>query len=174
MRWLAIVCACLVPLVSRRTTSKALPCPAPTYPLPESLPSPSGAWTATLRPHSHDLLKVEIRSRRGGSHVVRAELGDVVSVMWSRDDRSLFYAISPIYGVPGIYVLSLPAGKQRRIVAPSNKTQYYRDGADYFILCSADRLGDGRQVVHYLHFPDVDAMDFRNLPLDAPQEADTV
>ena len=91
---------------------------------------------------------------------------DIVNMLWLPDDSGLVFAVSPIYGVPGIYFFDVGARATRRLVAPTHTTDpAYPQGSDLFVLCSAARTPSGRSEVTYLRFNDVDSVNFRSGPL---------
>jgi hypothetical protein len=97
---------------------------------------------------------------------------DLTNLLWLPNDRTIVYAVSPIYDVPGIYLFDVRKGRGARVIAAQNLTgnSGYKDGADWFMLCSVSARPRGA-VVYYLRFDDVDALDFKNLPLTAPQDS---
>jgi len=100
---------------------------------------------------------------------------DLVNMLWVADGRGLLFAVSPIYDKPGIYLFDTRRRETRRVVAPTNTSDLaYPDGTDWFVICSLESAGPDRGIVHYLHLPNVEKVDFRDFPYDAAQEADTI
>jgi len=105
-------------------------------------------------------IQVDI-SPRGGFRVLslpsklgkRRRVSDVVSYMFT-DDGGVVYSVSPIYGVPGIYLFDCSSRVVRRLVAAKNRDPAYPKGADYFELVGAR----GTKVLFY-YAPDIDHVD---------------
>jgi hypothetical protein len=146
----------------------------PEYALPDSLESPTGNLVARVTVADRGLRDMQIVDR-GRRVTVFRKNRDLVNMLWTPDSSGLLYAVSPIYDAPGIYLFNARTGKTGRVVNPTNtKDRAYSEGADWFVLCSVESAGHRGVVVRYLHFRDVDSVDFRNFPYDAPQMADTV
>jgi hypothetical protein len=93
-------------------------------------------------------------SARAGSGEAKLLADDVNGIAWI-DADTLVFAVSPIYGKPGIFSFDCNgSGESRRLVAPVTFNDYGPNGADFFELRSVD----GREVVYY-YAPDVDEMD---------------
>jgi hypothetical protein len=81
---------------------------------------------------------------------------DVTGVAWI-SNLELVYTVSPVYGVPGVYVVDCdsPKAKPVTLVASMIHNAAYPNGADYFELKSVV----GSQITYY-YGRDVDAIDF--------------
>lgn len=92
--------------------------------------------------------------RGGVPHVHIAD--DVTGIAWL-SNSVLVYTVSPVYGVPGVYVVDCggPTAKPVRLVAPMTYNPAYPKGADFFELKSVV----GRRITYY-YGRDVDAIDF--------------
>jgi hypothetical protein len=93
--------------------------------------------------------------KRGGVPDVHLS-DDVTGIAWFSDSE-LVYTVSPVYGVPGVYVVdcSNQTAKPVRLVAPITYNPAYPKGADFFELKSVVR-----NRITYFYGPDVDAIDF--------------
>jgi hypothetical protein len=100
---------------------------------------------------------------------------DLTNAVWAPDDRGVLYAVSPIYGTSGIYMIDARLGNRTRVIAPRNLADpAYPDGADWMALCAVSLTQDGRLVIRFVRATHVDSLDLsRDLPRLA-QEADTL
>lgn len=79
---------------------------------------------------------------------------DVTGVTYRSND-SLVFAVSPIYGKPGVSLYDCVSQRKKQIVKPRTINKAYPDGADYF------ELQDVRDSKIYFYYaPDVDSTDF--------------
>jgi hypothetical protein len=70
---------------------------------------------------------------------------------------SLVYSVSPIYGSPGIFLVTCTSDpKISTLVTPEHKDSAYPQGSDYFELQSTN----GNEV-RYRYGDDVDRIDFK-------------
>ena len=144
--------------------------------LPDSLWSSSGDLLARITTAEAGQRHIAIWSHRSPTPMLAINT-DLVNLFWLPGDLGLVYAVSPIYAVPGIYRFDPRMGTTSRVVAPKNFSDtHYRDGADWFVLCStgATDSDSGRPIIHYLRFPHVDSLDFKAPPVGALQVADTL
>jgi hypothetical protein len=135
------------------------------FSVPDSMPSPSGALVARVRTAVAGLKRLEILDRRHG-RVLLTITEDVSNLLWLPNERGLVYAVSPVYGVPGIYLFDARIGTTRRVVGARNTSDAgYPDGADLFVLCSVEDTGAGGVALEYLWFPHIDSVDVARRPL---------
>lgn len=69
--------------------------------------------------------------------------------------HSLIATTSPIYGMPGLYLLNCREGTERLLVAPRTIDAAYPHGTDYFEL-----VGRDQDKIFYFYARDVDSIDF--------------
>jgi hypothetical protein len=98
------------------------------------------------------------------SEASRTSVDDVTGVAWV-DASTLVFAVSPIYGRPGVFSMDCRVGTRTRLVAPKTITKAYPKGADYFELASVVRAPQA--VACFYYTPDVEAADFSVLRTDA-------
>lgn len=145
-------------------------CPGPPV---GRFPAPRGHLVASVTGGEAGLRHLEVRQR--GGKVILAITDDIDALLWSTDGGALFYAVSPVYGVPGIYAFNTQLGTIRRVIRPKNLDDpHYPDGTDYFVLCGAKPIDGGRFVLSYLHFPDVDRSNVGDRSMRGPIAVDTV
>jgi len=145
-------------------------CPGPPV---GAFPAPRGHLVASVTGGEAGLRHLEVRQR--GGKIVLAITDDIDALLWSTDGGALFYAVSPVYGVPGIYVFNTRLGTIRRVIRPKNLDDpHYPDGTDYFVLCRARSMDGGRFVLSYLHFPDVDRSNVADRSMRGPIAVDTI
>ncbi len=89
---------------------------------------------------------------------------DVAGIAWGAKDLAIF-AVSPIYGKPGVFVSSCATGRTNRIVAPRTFNQASPDGADLFELHSLSRESGGK--IRFFFAPDVELVDFHSFRTDS-------
>jgi hypothetical protein len=153
--------------------SAAATCP-PMYPVPDSLVAPDGRFVARVAVADRGLRTLTVVSLRNGQSLLN-ETHDLVNLMWVPGARGLLYAVSPTYDKSGIYFLDTTTGKVSRLVSPTHTNDpAYPDGTDFFVLCAAQAVDARGVVVRYIHLPDVEGVNFKEFPYDAPQQADTV
>jgi hypothetical protein len=88
---------------------------------------------------------------------------DLNGAIW-RDADTLVYAVSPIYGRPGLFQLNCRSGHSRTVVRPTVIDKAYPHGADYFELVTLDTVKNQACFYYSAH---VDQTDFTRLR--APQ-----
>jgi len=132
--------------------------PVITTTVPCETESPDGQYVAvvTVGEAGAHLLDVKDRS---GKRMLSAPIRDINGLIWSPRHPILFFAVSPIYGKPGLYQWRPPSKRLRRIFGPRTRTSDYPDGADYFELVGISE--DGSQLIFY-YGPDVDKVDFEH------------
>lgn len=69
-------------------------------------------------------------------------------IIWETEENILYFAGSPIYGIPGIYKWDIEENKIERIVKPKNITKAFPDGFDYFVLLS---ISPNNRYLYYYH-----------------------
>jgi len=79
---------------------------------------------------------------------------DVNGFRWDTQKDYLYFTSSPVYGKPGVYCFDVNNKNMIQLVAPTNRSKAYPDGADWFQL---DYI-QGSDIVYY-YCVDVDAMD---------------
>ena len=91
------------------------------------------------------------RDRDHLSHIA----DDVTAILWV-SPNSLVYSVSPIYGHPGIFLVTCDSDhKVSTLVAPEHKDAGYPEGSDYFEVQSIGGL-----EVRYHYGADVEKIDF--------------
>jgi hypothetical protein len=119
---------------------------------PGDLSAPGGACTArvTVSPMG-GWFQLSVLA---GSGETRSLADDVNGIAWI-DADTLVYAVSPIYGKPGIFSFECGStGEPKRLVAPVTFNDYGPNGADYFELRSVH----DREIAYY-YAPDVEGVD---------------
>lgn len=81
---------------------------------------------------------------------------DVSGVAWV-DGHTLAYTVSPIYGMPGLYVVNCRSREIQTLVGPRTINSAYPDGADYFELMGVSEDGS---TLYLYYAADVEAVDF--------------
>lgn len=142
----------------RREVGPAVPpdtsCQPP--PIPGDLPSQTGAYVAGVSMGEAGLRHLEVRTRSG--RVLLAITDDISGLLWIPDEAGLLYAVSPVYGVPGVYAFDRHLGTVRRVVRPTSLgDRNYPDGADFFTLCAVRGVSAGRYAVVYVRSSHVDS-----------------
>lgn len=118
--------------------------------------SPGGACHVTLEVAGMGGFLV-LTSGEGRSEGMKVK--DVTGIAWV-NAHLLVYTVSPIYGVPGVYIYDCGSKKTKRIVAPKTLNKAYPDGADFFQL---EGIVSGRRARAYFYYAaDVDKIDFAN------------
>jgi len=82
------------------------------------------------------------------------EVKDVTAFFWV-SNTAIIYSVSPIYGLPGIFIFDTGTQKISRVVCPKVFGQGYPNGADYFVLSSHNE-SDG--TITFWHSPNVELM----------------
>jgi hypothetical protein len=122
--------------------------------LPGPFRSPDGNCEAELR-----------TNQVGGANDLFLVIGQTTPIMIHEDvtgmawlpNSMLVFSASPVYGKPGIFLLSCKTRLERRIVRPRTVNQAYPAGADYFELHRVS--GNEPATLSFYYAPDVDSMD---------------
>ena len=78
------------------------------------------------------------------------DMPDTREMAWV--DEVLLFAVSPVYGRPGIYVWQCPQLSVRRVVRPTRVSRDHPGGTDYYRLLRIDG-----ETLYFAHAPDVDS-----------------
>jgi len=84
-------------------------------------------------------------------------IDDVTGIVWISRNK-LLYTVSPIYGIPGIFVFDCKEMKMGRILGPKTFYKENPSGADFFEL---KKFSEGK--VYFYYSPDVHSTDFDEL-----------
>ena len=119
-------------------------------PVPGVYKSPDGSCSATV--------SVNLMGGQTELKVANHLVSDVTGALWI-PPHDLIYSVSPVYGMPGIYLYSCRSAKTHVLVAPKHRTKAYPDGTDYFEL-SGDQQGS--KLVYY-YVPDIQHLNLKEL-----------
>lgn len=127
--------------------------------------SPSGDCTARVSLASMGGFRQLFLLRTSPAAIHIAD--DVTGIAWL-SNTELVYAVSPVYGSPGVFLLDCgnPTTSSVRLVAAVTFNAAYPMGADFFELKSVS----GRRVTYY-YGQDVDTVDFKLLRSAANQRS---
>lgn len=114
--------------------------------------SPGGGYTALLEHGEGDMSVLTIVSKSDGRR--SKSIDAVTGIIWISENK-LLYAVSPIYGIPGIFIFDCRKMKTKRILGPKTFYKGYPDGADHFEL---KEFSEG--TIYFYYSPDVDSTDF--------------
>lgn len=143
------------------------------FDVPDSLVSPAGQFVARTSVANGGLRRLTVVDRRQA--VLLMIVDDIGNLRWLPNEAGLLYAVSPVHGVPGIYMFDTRLGTTRRVVAARHTTDPgYPDGSDLLVLCSARQTPQGRVVVQYLAFSHIDSVNLRVRPLTGAAATDTL
>jgi hypothetical protein len=81
-------------------------------------------------------------------------IDDVTGIVWISENK-LLYTVSPIYGIPGIFVFDCRKMKMKRILGPKTFYKENPRGADFFEL--KEFL---KEKIFFYYSPDVNSTDF--------------
>ena len=125
--------------------------------------SPSGDCTARVSIASMGGFRQLFLLRASPAAIHVAD--DVTGIAWL-SGTELVYAVGPVYGSPGVFLVDCvsPTPKPVTLVAAKTFNSAYPKGADFFELKSVA----GRRIIYY-YGHDVDAIDFKLLR-SAPNE----
>jgi hypothetical protein len=116
--------------------------------------SPDRTCEASLTVASMGGFLVLTTGRRGRR---RLKVDDITGMAWV-SSHTLAYTVSPMYGVPGVYVYVCDGGRAKRIVSPQTLSKAYPDGEDYFEL---EGVSTKKPITVYFYYaPSVDNVDF--------------
>jgi hypothetical protein len=116
---------------------------------------PNGSCTAALKTSEKGGF-MQLFIGHDGDHLAHVA-DDVNAVAWASAE-SLVYSVSPIYGKPGVFVVTCSSTpKVSILVAPTHKDRAYPDGSDYFEVQAVR----GHEV-RYRYGADVDRIDFEH------------
>ena len=117
---------------------------------------------------------LQIRRVADGFTLVRV-VDDIGGAVWIVPDSLIAIAVGPIYGQPGIDLVSVPSGRRVRAIAARNRIALtYPSGADFFLLCTGARLTSGRVRLQYYRFHNVELDSVWLRPPRVPLTTDTV
>jgi len=114
--------------------------------------SPGGGYTALLEHGEGDMSVLTIVSKSDGRR--SKSIDDVTGIVWISENK-LLYSVSPIYGIPGIFIFDCRKMKTKRILGPKTFYKGYPDGADFFEL---KEFSEGK--IYFYYSPDVNSTDF--------------
>jgi len=126
--------------------------PQPAGRHPELVPvSPLGRFRVSFPRGEGDVPILEVTEILTGRACAKG-VDDVTAGVWYEHGKEelLIYSVSPIYGIPGIWVLNPASGAIRRLVAPEHTKEGWPDGADDFEVFGLQ----GRRVL-YRYDPDI-------------------
>lgn len=112
--------------------------------------SPDGSCSATV--------SVNLMGGQTELKVANHLVSDVTGALWI-PPHDLIYSVSPVYGMPGIYLYSCRSAKTHMLVAPKHRTGPYPDGTDYFELSG----GQQGSKLFYYYVPDVQHLNLKEL-----------
>jgi hypothetical protein len=113
---------------------------------PQADASPGGAHRLSITGGTRGAR--DVRLFDANDSLVLAVSAHVTNALWAGDGEHLVAAVSPSGGAPGIYRYDLSSGRIRRIVWPDEWTDWYPDGANWFVLCRVE--GD---TLFYMSLP---------------------
>ncbi len=118
-----------------------------------SFVSPKGGYEASLRVNiDGGFLTLDIVSKSGGRR--SKSIDDVTGIFWISENK-LLYTVSPMYGIPGIFVFDCKKMKTERVLDPKTFRKRRPYGADYFEL---KEFVEGK--IYFYYSPDVELTDF--------------
>jgi len=126
------------------------------YNKPGVFSSPNRACEASLKISEMGGFLNLFICRQSGKCVDPDVAKDVTGIAWL-NGNNLVYTVSPIYGKPGIFLLTCASGKTKRIIGPKTINKAYPDGADYFELQGAS---SSDSKIYFYYAPDIDLVDF--------------
>ena len=115
--------------------------------------SPGGGYTALLEHGEGDMSVLTIVSKSDGrrSNAIAA----VTGIIWISENK-LLYTVSPIYGIPGIFVFDCRKMKTERILGPKTFREGWPNGVDNFEL-----KGFSEGTIYFYYAPDVELVDYQ-------------
>jgi hypothetical protein len=103
---------------------------------PQADASPGGAHRLSITGGTRGAR--DVRLFDANDSLVLAVSAHVTNALWAGDGEHLVATVSPSGGAPGIYRYDLSSGRIRRIVWPDEWTDWYPDGANWFVLCRVE------------------------------------
>jgi hypothetical protein len=125
--------------------------------------SPGGGYTALLEHGEGDMSVLTIVSKSDGRR--SKSIDAVTGIVWISESK-LLYSVSPIYGIPGIFVFDCRKMKMKRILGPKTFRKGWPDGVDDFQL---KEFSEGK--IYFYYAPDIEtanpyALDLYQINLD--------
>jgi hypothetical protein len=118
-----------------------------------SFVSPKGGYEASLGVNiDGGVLTLNIVSKSDGRR--SKAIDDVTGIFWISENK-LLYTVSPMYGIPGIFVFDCKKMKTERVLGPKTFRKRRPYGADYFEL---KEFVEGK--IYFYYSPDVELTDF--------------
>jgi len=155
-RWslISVIIVSLSLLTIARSGESLLSGPAITH-QEGSFISPGGGYTA--------LTEVTAMAGGGISLTIVSKSDDrrsdpidaVTGIAWISENK-LLYSVSPIYGIPGIFVFDCRKMKAKRILGPKTCRKGWSDGDDNFEL---KKFSEG--MIYFYYAPDVELVDYQ-------------
>lgn len=121
--------------------------------------SPDGQCEVSLKTSEMGGFLILSAAKKNGQHGPDA-INDITGIAWLNGNR-LLYTVSPIYGVPGVYLFNCKSMQTRTVLRPRNINKAYSHGADYFELQNV--VSGAKGIIYFYYARDVDNVDFEKL-----------